>query len=512
MTFTQEQLERYSRHIILKNVGAAGQKKLLEAKVLVIGAGGLGSPVLMYLAASGVGTIGIADDDAVDLSNLQRQIIHSTEAVGEPKAESAARRMHEINPDVKTIVYKERVTAENIADMIRDYDFIIDGVDNFAAKFLINDACVLAGKPFCHGGIREFTGQVMTYVPGQGPCYRCIFEEIPPAGATATCKDAGVLGTLPGIIGSIQAFEAQKYILGVGELLTGSMLVFDGLTMKFRTVEFDGASPHCRVCGEHADIHALDPDNYREQNVCSLNVNGEGAGQEADRSDISRPQEIKKLENDQEKEMQRSIVKKFRKEIWRKFTKAINDYDLMEDGDRIAVIADERPESLLAGKLFEEIRRHGQKSFELVVLKEEQLSDANCNKAVVPDVFEDVIGTILKGMLYEGQVYTKMPKFTRDHCPGVTFIRPLCLIERDDIRRWFEYNQLPYTPEHHGETEEDREIADLIRTFRARSPYIEKNIFKSVENVSLSTIIGYSKDGEDHHFLDTYDEAGAQDE
>lgn len=516
MTFTQEQMERYSRHIILKNVGAAGQKKLLAAKVLVIGAGGLGSPVLMYLAASGVGTIGIADDDAVDLSNLQRQIIHSTDAVGEPKAESAARRMHEINPDVKTIVYKERVTAENIADMIRGYDFIIDGVDNFAAKFLINDACVLAGKPFCHGGIREFTGQVMTYVPGQGPCYRCIFEEIPPAGATASCKDAGVLGTLPGIIGSIQAFEAQKYILGVGELLTGCMLVFDGLTMKFRTVEFDGASPHCRVCGEHADIHTLDPDNYIEQNACSLNTEGD-TGAESDEPDKKcQDTADRKLESDQEKEMQRSIVKKFRKEIWRKFTKAINDYDLMEDGDKIAVFLDDRPESLLAVKLLEEIRRHGQKAFDLIVLKKdlsvEELKARGCTKVVVPDDFEDVIGTILRGMLYEGQVYTKMPKFTRDDCPDVTFIRPLCLIERDDMRRWFEYNHLSYVEKNEKQTKEDQEIAELIRTFRARSPYIEKNIFKSVENVSLSTIIGYTKDGENHHFLDTYDETGAQDD
>lgn len=270
MAFSEEQLERYSRHIILKGVGVSGQKKLLSSKVLVIGAGGLGAPALMYLAASGVGTLGIADDDRVELSNLQRQVIHGTSEVGEYKAESAERRVKEINPDVQTILYKERMTADNIAGIIKDYDFILDGVDNFATKFLINDACVLAGKPFCHAGIRGFYGQVMTYVPGEGPCYRCIFEEIPPEGFMDSCSQAGVLGTLPGVIGSLQALEAQKYLLGAGELLTGKILTFDGLTMKFRTVDVPDASPHCRVCGGKADILELTDSEYKEKKTCDL--------------------------------------------------------------------------------------------------------------------------------------------------------------------------------------------------------------------------------------------------
>lgn len=252
MALTEQQLERYSRHLILKGVGASGQKKLLESKVLVIGAGGLGSPAIMYLAASGVGTIGIADGDDLELSNMQRQIIHRDEAVGTSKAESAARRVKEINPDVKVNIYPQRVNSENIGKLIQAYDFIIDGVDNFDTKFLINDACVLAKKPFCHAGIREFYGQVLTYVPGEGPCYRCIFEEVPEEGDVDSCSTAGVIGSIPGIIGSIQALEAQKYLTGAGELLTGRILTFDGLTMKFRTVEVKEGAPTCRVCGENS--------------------------------------------------------------------------------------------------------------------------------------------------------------------------------------------------------------------------------------------------------------------
>ncbi len=270
MALSAEELERYSRHIILQGVGLAGQKKLAAGKVLVIGAGGLGSPVLMYLAASGVGTIGIMDDDVVDKSNLQRQIIHSTGQVGFSKAESAAGRIEKINPYIKTVIYKERAAAENLLEIISQYDFIVDGVDNFSSKFLINDACVLAQKPFSHGGIREFSGQLMTYVPGEGPCYRCIFEEIPPDGEVDSCSQAGVLGTLPGIIGSLQALEVQKYLIGTGELLTGHMLTFDGLTMQFRKIPFSGKSPHCRVCGERADIMELKEENYRPKQACTV--------------------------------------------------------------------------------------------------------------------------------------------------------------------------------------------------------------------------------------------------
>lgn len=262
MDFSKDQRERYSRHIILDGVGESGQKKLLSSKVLIIGAGGLGAPVLMYLAASGVGTIGIVDDDAVELSNLQRQVIHGTPDVGIPKAESAENTVKRLNPDVRTIVYKERVTAGNICDIIKEYDFIIDAVDNFSTKFLINDACVLGKKPFCHAGVKGFQGQIMTYVPGQGPCYRCLFEEIPEEGEEDGISQKGILGTIPGILGSLQALEAQKYLIGSGELLTGRMLVFDGLGMRFRTVGIPENSEHCRVCGTTADITSLQEENY----------------------------------------------------------------------------------------------------------------------------------------------------------------------------------------------------------------------------------------------------------
>lgn len=254
MKLTEKQKERYSRHLILKDVGVLGQERLMSGKVLVIGAGGLGSPAIMYLAASGIGTIGIVDEDNIDLSNMQRQIIHSESAIGTSKAESAAKRALDINSEIRVNVYKERVTADNIQDIIKEYDFILDCVDNFTSKFLINDACVLAKKPFCHAGICEFYGQVLTYVPEKGPCYRCIFEEIPKEGDLDNCATDGVIGSIPGIIGSIQALEAQKYITNVGELLTGKMLTVDGLNMKFRTVEFPERSSVCRVCGENPDI------------------------------------------------------------------------------------------------------------------------------------------------------------------------------------------------------------------------------------------------------------------
>ncbi len=268
MTFSKEQLERYSRHIILNGVGLQGQKKLLSAKVLVIGAGGLGAPALMYLAASGIGTLGIADFDNVELSNLQRQIIHKTANVGMNKTLSAANSIHEINPDVNIITHNAEITAENIMKVIDNYDFIVDGTDNFAAKFLINDACVLHNKPFCHGGVRGFSGQLMTYVPNSGPCYRCIFEDIPDTPEVSDCSQFGVLGTLPGIIGALQALEAQKYIVGSGDLLVGRMLIFDGLTMKFREVQFPNLNPLCRVCGKNADINEVKKDNYVSRYSC----------------------------------------------------------------------------------------------------------------------------------------------------------------------------------------------------------------------------------------------------
>ena len=256
--FTNEQLERYSRHIILKDVGVKGQKKIRNAKVLVIGTGGLGSPASMYLAAAGVGTIGLADSDVVELSNLQRQIIHSTADVGKPKVQSGKEMIAALNPDVRVVTYQERVTAANITEIIRDqdYDFIIDGVDNFPAKFLINDACVLLQKPFSHAGIIRFFGQTMTYVPGAGPCYRCLFDAPPPPGVAPTCREAGVLGVMGGILGTIQATEALKYILGFGELLTGVILTFDATTMDFQRVRIS-RNRKCRICGENPTILEL---------------------------------------------------------------------------------------------------------------------------------------------------------------------------------------------------------------------------------------------------------------
>ncbi|HRR78291.1 MAG TPA: molybdopterin-synthase adenylyltransferase MoeB [Ruminococcus sp.] len=267
MALSDEQLERYSRHITLKEIGVRGQKKLLAAKVLIIGAGGLGAPAAMYLAAAGVGTIGIADCDTVGLSNLQRQIIHTTNDVGKPKVQSAAETIKALNPDVEVITYQEYVSSRNIADMISGYDFIIDGTDNFPAKFLINDACVLGAKPFCHAGILRFEGQLMTYVPGKGPCYRCIFGAPPPKEAVPSCREAGVIGAMAGIIGTMQALEAVKYITGQGTLLTGSMLIFDGLKMEWRKVKLPARVTECPVCGDSPTITELFDE---EQYSCSL--------------------------------------------------------------------------------------------------------------------------------------------------------------------------------------------------------------------------------------------------
>jgi molybdopterin/thiamine biosynthesis adenylyltransferase len=268
MNFTDEQLERYSRHIILKEVGARGQERLMEGRVLIIGAGGLGSPAAMYLAAAGVGTIGIADADAVDLSNLQRQIIHATGDVGKPKVLSAKETMAAINPDIKVVGYQEWINSENIVDIINDqrYDFIIDGTDNFPVKFLINDACVMLKKPFSHAGIIRFQGQLMTYIPGEGPCYRCVFRSPPPPDAVPSCRQAGVLGVLGGVIGALQATEALKFLLGLGGLLTGHLLVYNALTMEFRKVTL-AADKQCPVCGQNPSITTLV--DY-EHAVCDL--------------------------------------------------------------------------------------------------------------------------------------------------------------------------------------------------------------------------------------------------
>lgn len=235
MNLNDEQIERYSRHIILQGVGGEGQEKLLNGKVLIIGAGGLGAPVALYLAAAGVGHIGIIDADIVDISNLQRQVIHFTPDIGRPKVESAKEKMNQINPDVQVSTYYDLFTKDNALEILKDYDFVIDGTDSFPSKFLINDACVIAKKPFSHGGILRFDGQTMTHIPGTAS-YRCVFKSPPPAGAVPTCSQAGVFGAVAGMLGTIQAAEAIRYLTGVGDLLTNRLLIFDALNMKFRTV------------------------------------------------------------------------------------------------------------------------------------------------------------------------------------------------------------------------------------------------------------------------------------
>ena len=263
--FTPEQIERYSRHILLQDVGVEGQEKILNARVLVVGAGGLGAPVSLYLAAAGVGTIGLVDPDVVDLSNLQRQVIHFTKDVGTPKVQSAKEKIEAINPDVKVQTYYELLDSTNAQQIVSEYDFIIDGTDNFPVKFLINDACVLAGKPFSHGGILRFKGQTFTHLPGTA-CYRCMFKEPPPPGAVPTCSQACVLGAIAGMLGTIQAAEALKYITGVGELLTNRLLTFDAKTMQFQTFNVRKRK-NCELCGEAPTIdHLID----YEQAACDL--------------------------------------------------------------------------------------------------------------------------------------------------------------------------------------------------------------------------------------------------
>ncbi len=265
MDFTDEQLERYSRQIILKDVGGSGQEKLLNARILIIGAGGLGSPAALYLAAAGVGTIGIVDSDKVDLSNLQRQILHFTDDVNKNKVDSAKETMNALNPDVNILTFHEKVDSSNIKDLVKDYDFIIDGTDNFPAKFLINDACVMLGKPFSHAGVLRFDGQTMTHLPGK-TCYRCVFLKPPPAGLVPSCKEAGILGAVVGILGTIQATETLKYILNTGELLTDSILVVDALDMEINKVKVK-KNPDCPVCGNNPTITELK--DY-EQQICKI--------------------------------------------------------------------------------------------------------------------------------------------------------------------------------------------------------------------------------------------------
>ncbi len=245
---------RYSRHLLIPEVGEEGQLKLLDSKVLLIGAGGLGSPASLYLAAAGVGRIGIVDADVVDESNLQRQIVHSTESLGEPKVESAKRAIEALNPDVEVVAYKERLTSENIERILADgWDVIVDGADNFPTRYLVNDASVWHGIPLVHGSIYRFEGQVTVFKPHEGPCYRCLFPTPPPPELAPSCAEGGVLGVLPGVIGSLQASETLKLTLGIGEPLIGRLLLFDALAATFDEVKLR-RDPDCPVCGEHPTI------------------------------------------------------------------------------------------------------------------------------------------------------------------------------------------------------------------------------------------------------------------
>lgn len=256
MPLTEKQLERYSRHIMLEEVGGAGQERLLASKVLVVGAGGLASPAALYLAAAGVGTIGLVDAGHVDLSNLQRQIIHHTCDVGIEKVNSAKSKMQAINPEVTVKTYNTKATAKNIRDIIRKYEFVIDCTDNFAAKFLINDACFFERIPFSHAGILRFDGQMITVLPGKSACYRCVFRSPPPKGAAPASSQVGILGVLPGVMGCLQATEAIKHMLGIGGLLTDTLLVYNALTLEFRKVRLT-RNPDCPLCGENPQITEL---------------------------------------------------------------------------------------------------------------------------------------------------------------------------------------------------------------------------------------------------------------
>ena len=253
---SHEEILRYSRHLILPDVGVAGQRKLKSARVLLVGAGGLGSPAALYLAAAGVGTIGIVDFDVVDQTNLQRQILHGTSRVGVSKLQSAEERLRDINPNVRVEAFETRLTSENALDIIRDFDVVADGTDNFPTRYLVNDACVLLGKPNVYGSIFRFEGQASVFYAKEGPCYRCLYAEPPPPGLVPSCAEGGVLGVLPGIIGSIQALETIKLILGAGDSLIGRLLLFDALKLSFRELKLE-KDPDCPVCGPRPTVTAL---------------------------------------------------------------------------------------------------------------------------------------------------------------------------------------------------------------------------------------------------------------
>ena len=259
MDLTDNQIDRYARHLILPEIGGPGQAKLLQSSALVVGAGGLGAPLLLYLAAAGLGRLGIVDDDVVDLSNLQRQVIHATDNLGEPKVASAAKRVSALNPDIAVEEIEARLTAANAADLIERFDLVIDGSDNFATRYLLNDTCYLAAKPLVSAALLRFEGQLSVFRAHEGPphpCYRCLFPEPPPPDAVPNCAEAGVLGALAGVVGSLQAVEAVKSILGLGDSLSGRLLLYDALSMRFTVLEVP-RDPACPLCGPQATIKDL---------------------------------------------------------------------------------------------------------------------------------------------------------------------------------------------------------------------------------------------------------------
>jgi molybdopterin/thiamine biosynthesis adenylyltransferase/rhodanese-related sulfurtransferase len=272
MDLTHDELRRYGRHLVLNEVGTEGQKKLKAAKVLLVGAGGLGSPAALYLAAAGVGTLGLVDFDAVDITNLQRQIIHGTSDVGRPKLDSASDRIRDINPHVQVERYDMALTSDNALEIARDYDVIVDGTDNFPTRYLVNDTCVILGKPNAFGSVLKFEGQASVFATSEGPCYRCLFREPPPPGLVPSCAEAGVLGVLPGLIGTIQATETVKLILGAGEPLIGRLLLVDALTMQFRTIQLR-RDPECPACGTREIRELIDYDAF-----CGINSDSDGDG------------------------------------------------------------------------------------------------------------------------------------------------------------------------------------------------------------------------------------------
>jgi len=255
VTLSPDQVKRYSRHIIMGDVGSRGQRKLMQSKVLILGAGGLGSPSAIYLSLAGVGTVGLVDFDVVDLSNLQRQILHHTEDVGRPKLQSARDTIHAFNPDVNVVLHETRLESDNAMEIISQYDMVVNGADNFATRYLVNDACYLAGKPLVDGSILIFDGQATVFIPGEG-CYRCLFPSPPPPGMVPNCAEAGVLGALTGLVGSIQATEALKLILGIGESLSSRLLLIDALSMNFREVKIR-RNPACPLCGDNPTVTEL---------------------------------------------------------------------------------------------------------------------------------------------------------------------------------------------------------------------------------------------------------------